>query len=368
MISLCIDTVVQQVTTLRDGFVLGTMSDVYFSEWVKKSPDHVKKSTVCNVTWWRSNKAPLHHQFVIITVASRPEGASESVLYDLRLERIGKGVGFQSSAIHSITISRSEPLMQFEENSTLIAGLFRGGENGEHDAGRLVSPGIPTIAASTGTLDTKWRGPPAALSHVGHYVDAIVRLAPRYSLASSNCYYFARLLVYAISLRHYSFSTLAVNAAKDVRVEEAATAFENSIGQLFLILLGEEQSNGVLLYERLRQVMFWSSSLLWLGGVITGWWGLSRLHWSHESPDGTSFKSKAFGALVIVMIFVTVLFAVFLFSPRSALRELWLERSQRAARAQTEQLVRMLGELFLTCGLAMDSSQLSPAFCLTHVS
>lgn len=277
---------------------------------------------------------------MIITVACRPEGIAESSLYDVKLERIGKGVSIKGTAIHSITISPAQDLSRFEKGNTLIVGLFRAG-NPEHHPESLIPPTIRVTSAfvdlidNDTSLDVKWRGTPAALWHVGHYVAAIVKLAPKYRLTSSNCYYFARLLVYAISLRHYSFEVLAIGAAGDVKAEFHDGNESYSISKLFLILKWQERSDGVLFYEHTTRILYYLACLMLVGLTIFTWWAFRHFREQLGRPQG-------FVAIVGFLLIPSTFGFIFLYP--SPLTGVFLTETQRSARKQTEELVEILGE------------------------
>ena len=76
------------------GFPLGTFSDRDFCEFIRTAPSHIQNSVVCDMVWWESKRKPLHHQFLVLTVAHRQASGNDRVaaMYDICIERVGKAV------------------------------------------------------------------------------------------------------------------------------------------------------------------------------------------------------------------------------------------------------------------------------------
>src|ERR1700733_3675563 len=243
------DHVSPDIVPTSDGFFLGSLSDKDFCRCVKRAPSHVQNAVVRRVMWWRARKSPLHHQFIVLTVSYSSKTLGDGnplVLYDLRVERVGKGFGSRGLAEHKITSTLMQPLEHYTRTSELMFGLLA--EDEDASALGAVKPGsIHTKSAFLDVLDDKWRGPPPTLWYIARYIEYIVDLAPRYRLASTNCYYFARLLMYTVGLRHYSFPILAAGQPEDLDVQDKRLD-PSGISILFRFLHKEEQSNGVLLY------------------------------------------------------------------------------------------------------------------------
>lgn len=299
-----------------DGFRLGAMSDDDFCQWVPRAPNRVQNAVVRHVTWWRSKKAPFHHQFVVLTFLCAPaerdgavggggmngKGGQPGALYDICLERIGKGMGFKALAEHRVTITPSKSLKTYGEGSTLLFGLISDDAAYLSQITTLGSHTVPVVF--TDPLDIKWRGPPATLRHVAAYVYAIVHLSPRYSLASTNCYYFARLIVHLIGLRHHSFPYFA--ASDEKALEPRSERLDpSSIGTMFHFLDRETKLNGTLLYSRFRSAV----CIVFATAMTTGFiYGLVRM-----------FMALPTRASKIVMAFVT-----FFVMPKLYLRLLYI--------------------------------------------
>ena len=97
---------------------------------------------------------------------------------------------------------------------------------------RTIEPGSAHASSVfLDVLDDKWRGPPPTPWRIARYIEYIRLVgilcglagnltscpvpALRYRLASTYCYYFARLLMYTIGLWRYPFATLAAGRPAD---------------------------------------------------------------------------------------------------------------------------------------------------------
>jgi len=247
------------------------------------------------------------------------------VLYDLRVERVGKGIGLSGLAEHKITSSLAQPLGNYANGNELMFGLLA------DDASALdnVEAGsFRTESAFLDVLDEKWRGPPPRLWHIAQYVEHIVALAPQYRLASTNCYYFARLLMYTIGLRHYSFSTLAAGRPGHL-VIRSRQHDPSGISMLFRFLHEEEKSNGVLLYAKVTTFVQVLSALL----LACGWGAGTYLLWVHHGPVLGIFTLFEGVPTALMMHHILV----------GAVDSGIIERSINALRGEVETLVAHLG-------------------------
>jgi hypothetical protein len=282
-------------------------------------------AVVRRVVWWRAKKSPLHHQFIVLTVSHSGAPGDPPVLYDLRVERVGKGIGFRGLAEHKITSSLAQPLGNYANANELMFGLLA------DDASALdnvEARSFRTESAFLDVLDEKWRGPPPRLWHIAQYVEYIVALAPRYRSASTNCHYFARLLMYTIGLRHYSFSTLAAGQPGHL-VVRSRQHDPSGISMLFRFLHEEEKSNGVLLYAKFKTFVQVSSILL-----LTGGWGAGTfIVWMYHGS-----------VLGIITIFGGLLIAFAIYATLVVAVNSWMiEPSRNALRGEVEALVAQLG-------------------------
>ncbi|KAF8307806.1 hypothetical protein DL93DRAFT_2171513 [Clavulina sp. PMI_390] len=237
-------------TNLPNGFIRGSMPDTAFCQWVLTSPAAVRNATIVDATWWRSKRAPFHHQFIALTVAYYPHESTRLFTYELILERIGKGRSFGQRAEHRVSIHQLSSLVHLAEANDLIFGLFDAESAPKSDLLGVTKllPYISITRASRDSLDEKWRGPPATLAHIARYVQHIVLFAPRYNLSSTNCYYFSRLLMHVIALRHYSFRIMATRNASDF--EPLSLSHDpSSISSVFTFLQSQAQEDGVLMFH-----------------------------------------------------------------------------------------------------------------------
>ena len=181
-----------------ERFPVRHFSDKGFSEFIDTAPSHLQNSFVCDMIWWQSKRAPLHHQFLVLTVAHQRVSENDCLvaIYDIRVERVGKGVSFHGTAEHRITIVPAQSATSYRKDSKLFFGLTDALPHLHRDTENDLPDQCISVSAFVDKLDKKWQGPPATLWHIARYVDAIVKLEPRYRLGSTNCYYFARTLFY----------------------------------------------------------------------------------------------------------------------------------------------------------------------------
>lgn len=239
------------------------MSHTDFCHFILNSPQstHIRNLTACCLSWWQSKIGKLRHQYLVLTVAHRPHPGPYT-FYDLRIERAGKGMGFRGTAEQRVTITRAQPLKHYSNlHNTLLLALVGTIESSSTDneenatdsylrfndgsIGYIRWDHYGAVHCFQNPLDHRYRGPPLTLHHLASYILAIVQFAPRYSLASTNCYFFARVLTHVISVRHYSFKYLALGP-------QGTRRSEITIHKLFEALRQEEKSNGVLLYWKFQ--------------------------------------------------------------------------------------------------------------------
>ena len=267
------DPIIPHFSPTTDGFRLGSMSGSDFCSWIRSSSSNIQNSTIRHLTWWMSNKGPLHHQFIILTVEHCHQGSlsQNPNLYDLRIERIGKGAGFRGLAEHKVTIAPAESFDHLLSDNTLMFGLYDAPSSNTES--RPTPPDeVPfphSCAAFRDALDDKWRGPTARLWEFSRYLETVVRLFPKYSLATTNCYYFSRSLTHIIGLRHYSFSTL-VSSDPETLVVRNTKHDPSGIGILFGFLDKEGRKNAVLLQAKLIFAVSHSIFVAAMCGVAYG--------------------------------------------------------------------------------------------------
>lgn len=183
---------------LDNGFCQGILSHEGFLSWVRSSPD-IQASKLSSIAWIRSNRNILHHQFIIVTVEY------QSTLYDVKIERAGLMAGPGDVAKQTITIQPSVPLHGSLEGNDLILALV-GKENSlispEAKQHRKVYPFQRNFVTFD---DERWRGAPATLGQLARYSKIVVTSAPDYHLRSTNCYFYARMMMHIIVDRHLTF-------------------------------------------------------------------------------------------------------------------------------------------------------------------
>ncbi|KAF8316595.1 hypothetical protein DL93DRAFT_2226749 [Clavulina sp. PMI_390] len=311
------------ITHLPNGFITGTMSDESFCQWALSSPASLRNAAVADVTCWSRNRFPFYHHFVVVTIKYTPDNTAPS-MYNIVIERVGKGAYPFQEAKHQVTIQPATTLGQYCPKNYLIIGLFETPlEQRKHDPIRwswisdlkrnnkdYYAPYFWDRPAFSTQLDEKWRGPPATLAHLAKIIQHIVTAAPHYNLGSTNCYFFSRLLVHAIALRHYSFSSVA----------------NISDGRPF-----DDQSSTLRIFLRLEQMEYDDSMWLytvvtWTSIVIGGIGGLSSL-----------LALRLRHGFVAMFMFMAVMLGgiVYLF---------WGLRIRRRLHTQTEDLARALDE------------------------
>lgn len=189
----------QEHILTKDGFCTGVLSHEFFLEWVNGS-DRVKAAKVTSIAWFRSNRNVLHHQFIIATVAYTARNDMVETLYDIKIERMGRMVGPGAKAKQTITIKQAVPLAENLRNDAneLLLGLVD-----EHNS--LRDGSLPSQPLFSSYYDERWRGSEASLGLLARYSSVVVDNAPAYHLSSTNCYFYARLIMHIMIERHLSF-------------------------------------------------------------------------------------------------------------------------------------------------------------------
>lgn len=343
---------------LPNGFVHGSMSDTDLCQWVFSSARPIQEAVVCNITWWRANKAPFHHQFILLTVIYRRDATAPVELYDLRVERIGKARSFRGAAEHRVTVSTAKHLSHLKLDHTLLFGLL--GAEDMVDWETLVTPEtFPIQLAFRDELDEKWRGPPATLAQVASYVEHIVLLAPRYNVTSTNCYYFSRLLMHAVALRHYSFQFIAAHDCRDLQ-PLSKVHDPSAISSVFHFLLEQKRLNGVLVYVKIVRLIHWLIFLILLACLA-----------AYIRVAAVLCKGSSFGR-VIALVFVAWIFllpwvcALFCSPLLDTVRAFLIRPYQIDLDRQTTHLIHALGKsefAHMNKNIVVQSSRLYASWC-----
>ncbi|KAJ6458927.1 hypothetical protein C8R47DRAFT_1162531 [Mycena vitilis] len=164
-------------------------------------------------------------------------------------------------------------------------------------------------------LDEKWSGPPLRLLDLARYLGTILENR-RYSLASANCFWYARLIMHTIALRHYSFPLLATStdASKFIIPRTGDNIHygtqriswtrwrkhdPSSISLLFRYLHYEEWRNGILMYRRLVLI---NVTLLYLAFTAALGYALHLLYFVRDSSI-----SKGTGIFMVALLGVAIL-------------------------------------------------------------
>ncbi|KAF8316566.1 hypothetical protein DL93DRAFT_2096116 [Clavulina sp. PMI_390] len=309
-----------EVIHLPNGFMVGTMSDESFCRWVLSGSPWIRNAIIQDVTWWSAKRWPFHHQFVVLSINYTPPNTSPST-YNIVLERIGKGTSLYREAQHRVTIHSAQSLKEFCYKNRLLLGLFNKSlEERENDPIRwawidelanasywpfLDVPGFAT------RLDKKWRGPPATLAHVARSIQHIVASAPQYNLASTNCYYFSRLLVHAIALRHYSFSSVL----RPRTMADALNPYYKQRGKdhsttpiVFLLLKTQQDVDGTLFHLNALLIVFGLILFIELIlAIVLAIKGFSL----YFTAISIGFASVGLGWLAFLVIFSNAIFSLF---------------------------------------------------------
>jgi hypothetical protein len=183
---------------LPDGFRQGILSHEVFLSWVQSSPD-IQASKLSSIAWIRSNRNILHHQFIIVTVKY------QGTPYDIKIERAGRMAGPGDVAKQTITIQPSVPLHGSLEKNDLILALVGKGNPLISPEARQHRKVYPFRRNFVTFDDERWRGAPATLGQLARYSKIVVTNAPDYHLSSTNCYFYARVMMHIIVDRHLTF-------------------------------------------------------------------------------------------------------------------------------------------------------------------
>lgn len=169
----------------------------------------MKASKLISIAWIRSNRNILHHQYIIATVRYKPFLQKfPAVSYDIKFERLGRMTGSVAKAKQAITIRPAAPLSEELKDNDLILALVEDGNPVISYVDRLIpSPNTPrwqyVYERPFGFADS-----PATLGELACYSTVVVEHAPEYHLSSTNCYFYARLMMHIIVERHLAFDCI----------------------------------------------------------------------------------------------------------------------------------------------------------------
>lgn len=173
------------------------------------SSERVKASRVISVAWFRSNRNVLHHQFIIATVEYHPKDdyRTPSVFYDIKFERMGRMAGPKSQAKQSITVKPAAPLREKlrKKANELILALVDRNNPIMLDGDRAHGSAVLWHPTSLYYNDKHRRSLQMTLGLLAQYSSTIVSNAPGYHLSSTNCYFYARLIMHIVITKHFVY-------------------------------------------------------------------------------------------------------------------------------------------------------------------
>ncbi|KAF7296785.1 hypothetical protein MIND_00909500 [Mycena indigotica] len=242
---------------LSPDFPPGSLSIHKLCLWLKSCDSAIQNCIVTDICWWAESDTVLKHQSLVLRFWY------QGTAHDLVLERAGKAIWRPfRSAIDTGTFKTVDDTKNevFWKSHRLLFALV---------ANRDILPkNAFSYKAFVDFLDYKWSGPPLTLGLLPQYLKAISEQAPRYSLASKNCYWFARLVFHILAIRHYSFPLVAssirprtfviprttdntVNGTADIVEADWQHHDPSSISLVLRFLHYEEWRNGILMFRRM---------------------------------------------------------------------------------------------------------------------
>ncbi|KAF7306409.1 hypothetical protein MIND_00432100 [Mycena indigotica] len=259
----------------------GSSSVRGFCAWSKTAAMSVQNAVVTDLAWWAEGDTVLKHQFILLRLEHQPkdkslEDSTFPNFYDIKIERLGKHFpSFSMLASDTVTVERVPPLLAWKSRFLRDHVLFFA--HVSHLSFVLPAtymevtkiPPLYLYRAFNDALDQHRCGPPLLLRDLTRYLEILSAQSPNYSLTSSNCFWYARLLFHIISLRHYSFPILATSFPPEkyliprgrripadqmkqiAQSQDWLTHDPSSTGHIFRFLHYEEWRNGILMYRRL---------------------------------------------------------------------------------------------------------------------
>lgn len=110
-------------TVLPNGFRAGLFSERGMYDWLKYSVHSTRTSQIISVAWYSSHHRPFHHQFIIATIRYVPPSNTPGTLeylYILRIERVGKLLGWGRLAKQQYTLSDPRSSVEYLETADLV--------------------------------------------------------------------------------------------------------------------------------------------------------------------------------------------------------------------------------------------------------
>ncbi|KAF7311788.1 hypothetical protein MIND_00189300 [Mycena indigotica] len=292
------------------GIPHGTMSIRALCDWIQAATE-IRDTVITDICWWQEADTILKHQ----CLALRFHHAG--LAYDLILERAGKAIlrPFELAADKATFMAaKPEPDTAFHGTHRLLFALV---------TDRNILPkGTFCVDAFRDFLDYKWSGPYPRLCDLARYVEIIAGEEPRYSIATSNCYWFSRIVFHTLALRHYAFPFVATSitprtfviprtaalqtyGTSEVKDLELSRHDPSSVSLVFRFLHYEEWRNGILMFRRLVVIFLVLISLGATSGVVYAVYHAIR----HTSPMVAKTRPiKSTAGTMAVSILITLIF------------------------------------------------------------
>ncbi|KAJ7054543.1 hypothetical protein C8F01DRAFT_1161965 [Mycena amicta] len=350
----------ERTSTSTNSIPLGSLSVNAFCRWIRAAPRSMQNALVTDVAWWAETDTLLKHQCIFLQLRHTPpdsgsdSDAPQPEFYDVKIERLGKHfpsisrLATDTVTIEAVPAERAWDSRLLENHTLFFAMVTHLGFVFPRDPS---APRIYFHRAFADIIDQRRQGPPLHLATLGRYLEVFSAQNPRYTLSSSNCFWYARLTFHVIALRHYSFPILATSFPPEkyliprltfitipendmvqiIREENWLQHDPSSSGHVFRFLHYEELRNGTLMYRRLMHVVV---ALVMLCAGMASAYGWYRLFLPLKLPQPIAL---AIGC----SFFLTVLgLSLSHFIARGAVRTL----TRWHIRQQMEKLVRNLGQ------------------------
>ncbi|KAJ7061348.1 hypothetical protein C8F01DRAFT_161286 [Mycena amicta] len=269
----------------------GSMTIQELCAWIRRADADIQNTRITDICWWEESETVLKHQFLALRF--RYAGS----VHELLIERLGKAMmnpfrlAIDKATFKPVTRQRDA---SFYKSHRLLFALLTDKN--------IASQGSFCYDAFADFLDYKWAGPYPRLRDLGHYVEVISAEEPHYSLTSSNCYWFSRLVFHTLALRHYAFPFVASSIPSRTyvlpRTVENTTygtwQIKNvdwqhhdpsSVGLVFRFLHYEEWRNGILMF---RRIIITSMALVSCAATAAGGYGLWQAHPTQQVKTASS--------------------------------------------------------------------------------
>ncbi|KAJ7060339.1 hypothetical protein C8F01DRAFT_1142332 [Mycena amicta] len=311
----------ERTSTSTNSIPLGSLSVNAFCRWIRAAPPSMQNALVTDVAWWAETDTLLKHQCIFLQLRHTPpdsdSDASQPEFYDIKIERLGKHfpsisrLATDTVTIEAVPAERAWDSRLLENHTLFFAMVTHLGFVFPRDPS---APRIYFHRAFADIIDQRRQGPPLHLATLGRYLEVFSAQNPRYTLSSSNCFWYARLTFHVIALRHYSFPILATSfppekyliprltfitipendMAQIIREENWLQHDPSSSGHVFRFLHYEELRNGTLMYRRLMHVVV---ALVMLCAGMASAYGWYRLFLPLKLPQPIALAIGSRGAV-----------------------------------------------------------------------